>query len=116
MTHLRKNDAGGTPASELFPLKILTRCYIRAVEDFSRRFHLPPDRLGPRQDLAPIRAELFQVSASCLLAGPWRRAWLLCGFFYTKTLRRAWSDCRNSLPEKGHIASRRSSASKKSRN
>ena len=24
-----------------------TRCYIRAVEDFARRFNRPPDRLGP---------------------------------------------------------------------
>ncbi len=27
--------------------KNTTRYYIRAVEDFARRFHRPPDRLGP---------------------------------------------------------------------
>src|SRR6266850_795611 len=34
-------------------------CYIRTVEDFSRRFHLPPDRLGPRH-IREYQAELFQ--------------------------------------------------------
>jgi Phage integrase, N-terminal SAM-like domain len=34
-------------------------CYIRVVEDFSRRFHLSPDRLGPRH-IREYQAELFQ--------------------------------------------------------
>jgi hypothetical protein len=33
--------------------------YIRAVEDFSRRFRLSPDRLGPRH-IREYQAELFQ--------------------------------------------------------
>jgi hypothetical protein len=36
-----------------------TRCYIRTVQDFARRFNLPPDRLGPRQ-IREYQAELFQ--------------------------------------------------------
>jgi integrase/recombinase XerD len=36
-----------------------TRYYIRAVEDFSRRFNRPPDRLGPRH-IREYQAELFQ--------------------------------------------------------
>jgi len=36
-----------------------TRSYIRTVEDFARRFHRPPDRLGPRQ-IREYQAELFQ--------------------------------------------------------
>ena len=36
-----------------------TRYYIRAVEDFSRRFNRPPDRLGLRH-IREYQAELFQ--------------------------------------------------------
>src|SRR5258705_10235531 len=36
-----------------------TRYYIRTVEDFARRFNLPPDRLGPRH-IREYQAELFQ--------------------------------------------------------
>ena len=35
------------------------RYYIRAVENFSRRFNLPPDRLGLRH-IREYQAELFQ--------------------------------------------------------
>ena len=34
-----------------------TRCYIRTVEDFSRRFNCSPDRLGPRH-IREYQAEL----------------------------------------------------------
>ena len=36
-----------------------TRCYIRTVEDFSRRFNRPPDRLALRH-IREYQAELFQ--------------------------------------------------------
>ena len=36
-----------------------TRCYIRTVEDFSRRFNCSPDRLGPRH-IREYQAELFE--------------------------------------------------------
>src|SRR3989475_6650276 len=36
-----------------------TRFYIRTVQDFSRRFNQPPDRLGPRH-IREYQAELFQ--------------------------------------------------------
>jgi hypothetical protein len=36
-----------------------TRYYIRTVEDFSRRFKRPPDRLGLRH-IREYQAELFQ--------------------------------------------------------
>jgi hypothetical protein len=39
--------------------KDTTRFYIRTVEDFSRRFNRPPDRLGP-QHIREYQAELFQ--------------------------------------------------------
>ena len=63
-------------------------CYIRAVEDFSRRFHLSPDRLGLRH-IREYQAELFQKQK---LATPTVRQRLAAlRFFYIKTLKRAWS-------------------------
>jgi integrase/recombinase XerD len=63
-------------------------CYIRAVEEFSRRFHLPPDRLGPRH-IREYQAELFQ---KLKLATPTVRQRLAAlRFFYIKTLKKAWS-------------------------
>jgi integrase/recombinase XerD len=63
-------------------------CYIRAVEEFSRRFHLPPDRLGPRH-IREYQAELFQKQK---LATPTVRQRLAAlRFFYIKTLKKAWS-------------------------
>jgi integrase/recombinase XerD len=63
-------------------------CYIRAVEDFSRRFHLPPDGLGPRH-IREYQAELFQKQK---LATPTVRQRLAAlRFFYIKTLKKAWS-------------------------
>jgi site-specific recombinase XerD len=63
-------------------------CYIRAVEDFSRRFHLSPDRLGPRH-IREYQAELFQKQN---LATPTVRQRLAAlRFFYIKTLKKAWS-------------------------
>ena len=38
-----------------------TRCYIRTVEDFARRFNCSPDRLGPRH-IREYQAELFHVA------------------------------------------------------
>ena len=61
MTHLRnmmleelqrRNYAENTP-----------RSYIRTAEDFARRFHLSPDRLGPRH-IREYQAELFQKRKS----------------------------------------------------
>src|SRR2546425_7927892 len=84
----RRNYAQGT-----------TRCYIRVVEDFARRFHCSPDRLGPRH-IREYQAELFQKrklsSATvtvCLAA---------LRFFYCKTLRRSWSVAETPYPKRDH--------------
>ena len=72
-------------------------CYIRAVEDFSRRFHLPPDRLGPRH-IREYQAELFQKQK---LATPTVRQRLAAlRFFYIKTLKKAWSVEDTPYPRK----------------
>jgi integrase/recombinase XerD len=71
--------------------------YIRTVEDFSRRFHLPPDRLGPRH-IREYQAELFQKQK--LAASTVRQRLAALRFFYTKTLRKAWSIEETPYPKK----------------
>jgi hypothetical protein len=60
------------------------RSYIHAVEDFSRRFDCPPDRLGPRH-IREYQAELFQKRK--LSSGTVVIRLAALRFFYTKTLR-----------------------------
>jgi hypothetical protein len=52
-----------------------TRCYIRTVEDFSRRFKRSPDCLGP-EHIREYQAELFR-SANCRRVQS-RNDWQLC--------------------------------------
>ena len=63
-------------------------CYIRVVEDFSRRFHLPPDHLGPRH-IREYQAELFQKQK--LATSTVRQRLAALRFFYIKTLRKTWN-------------------------
>ena len=74
-----------------------TRCYLRAVEDFSRHFHRSPDRLGPRH-IRAYQAELFQKRKLSPSAVTQRLAALR--FFYTKTLQRTWSTAETPYPKK----------------
>src|SRR5260370_16893680 len=64
------------------------RHYLRAVEDFARRFRCSPDRLGPRQ-IREYQAELFQKRK--LSANSVGQHLAALRFFYIKTLRRSWS-------------------------
>jgi len=74
-----------------------TRFYIRTVEDFAQRFNLPPDRLGP-QHIREYQAELFQKRKLSPNTVAIRLAALR--FFYTKTLRKAWSIAETPYPKK----------------
>jgi site-specific recombinase XerD len=74
-----------------------TRCYIRTVEDFARRFNCSPDRLGPRH-IREYQAELFQKRK--LSPGSVRRDLAALRFFYTKTLKKAWSIAETPYPKK----------------
>src|SRR5579872_2996916 len=76
-----------------------TRCYIRAVEDFARRFHCSPDRLGPRH-IREYQAELFQKRK--LSPGTVAIRLAALRFFYLKTLKRAWSIADTPYPKKIH--------------
>ncbi len=74
-----------------------TRHYIRTVEDFARRFHCPPDRLGPRH-IREYQAELFQKRK--LSPGTVTNRLSALRFFYTKTLKKAWSVAETPYPKK----------------
>jgi integrase/recombinase XerD len=73
-----------------------TRCYIRTVEEFARRFHCPPDRLGPRH-IREFQAELFQKRK--LSPNTVTRHLAALRFFYIKTLKRAWSIAETPYPK-----------------
>jgi integrase/recombinase XerD len=75
------------------------RCYIRTVEDFSRRFNRPPDRLGPRH-IREYQAELFQKRK--LSPGTVTTHLAALRFFYIKTLKKAWSITETPYPKKHH--------------
>ena len=97
MTHLRKRMLEELQRRNYS--ENTTRCYIRTVEDFARRFNLPPDRLGPRQ-IREYQAELFQKRK--LSPGTIATRLAALRFFYTKTLNRAWSTAETPYPKKAH--------------
>jgi integrase/recombinase XerD len=72
-----------------------TRCYIRTIEDFSRRFKRSPDRLGP-EHIREYQAELFKRKLSPSTVTQ-RLAALR--FFYIKTLKKAWSIAETPYPK-----------------
>ncbi|MFZ3278357.1 MAG: site-specific integrase, partial [Candidatus Sulfotelmatobacter sp.] len=74
-----------------------TRSYIRTVEDFARRFHCRPDRLGPRH-ICEYQAELFQKRK--LSPGTVSIRLAALRFFYVKTLRKSWSITETPYPKK----------------
>jgi len=74
-----------------------TRYYIRAVEDFSRRFNRPPDRLGLRH-IREYQAELFQKQK--LSSGSINNRLAALRFFYIKTLKKAWSIAETPYPKR----------------
>ncbi|MGB2663114.1 MAG: site-specific integrase [Candidatus Acidiferrum sp.] len=97
MTHLRK-----LMLEELQRLNYseeTIRSYIHSVEDFSRRFNCPPDRLGTRH-IREYQAELFQKRK--LSSGTVTIRLAALRFFYTKTLRRAWSVADTPYPKRSH--------------
>ena len=86
-----------------------TRCYIRTVEDFARRFNCSPDRLGPRH-IREYQAELFEKRK--LSAGSVAVRLAALRFFTARRSREPGAS--PTLPiRKGPIACQRSSARKK---
>ena len=95
MTHLRKLMLEELQLRHYSEHTI--RYYIRTVEDFARRFNCPPDRLGP-QHIREYQAELFQKWK--LSSGTVAIRLAALRFFYTKTLRRAWSVADTPYPKR----------------
>jgi site-specific recombinase XerD len=83
--------------------EITISSYIRIVEDFSRRFQRPPDRLGPPQ-IREYQAELFKKRK---LAASTVTVYLAAlRFFYTKTLKKGWSAAETPYPKRAeHVPS-----------
>ena len=89
-----------------------TRCYIRTVEDFSRRFKCSPGGLGP-EHIREYQAELFKKRK--LSPGTVTQRLAALRFFYIKTLKKTWNIAETLLVRKQHFTFLRSSAGKKSR-
>ena len=101
MTHLRKMMLEELQRRNYAETTI--RSYIRIVEDFSQRFHRPPDRLDPQQ-IREYQAELFQKRK---LAPSTVTVYLAAlRFFYTKTLKKGWSVAETPYPKRAeHVPS-----------
>ena len=74
-----------------------TRCYIRTVEDFSRRFKCSPDCLGP-EHIREYQAELFKKRK--LSPGTVTQRLAALRFFYIKTLKKTWSIADTPYPKR----------------
>ena len=80
-----------------------TRCYIRTVEDFSRRFNRSPDCLGP-EHIREYQAELFKKRQ--LSPGTVTQRLAALRFLYIKTLKKAWSIADTPYPKRAfHLPS-----------
>ncbi len=101
MTHLRKMMLEELQRRNYSEATI--RCYIRTVEDFSRRFKRSPDRLGP-EHIREYQAELFQKQK--LSPGTVTQRLAALRFFYIKTLKKAWSIAETPYPKRAfHLPS-----------
>ena len=101
MTHLRKMMLEELQRRNYAETTISS--YIRIVEDFSRRFQRPPDRLGP-QHIREYQSELFKKRK---LAASTVTVYLAAlRFFYTKTLKKSWSVAETPYPKRAeHVPS-----------
>ncbi len=101
MTHLRKMMLEELQRRNY--AETTTRHYLRTVEDFARRFNRAPDRLGPRH-IREYQAELFQKRKLSPSSVTQHLAALR--FFYTKTLKKAWSIAETPYPKRAfHLPS-----------
>ena len=71
------------------------RTYIRTVEQFSRYFHCPPDRLGPEH----IRHYQAMLLAEKLSANTVGQRLAALRFFYIRVLKRSWSITETPYPK-----------------
>ena len=72
-------------------------CYIQTIEDFARHFHRPPDQLTP-EHIREYQAYLFRERKLAASSVTQRLAALR--FFYTQTIKKAWSVADTPYPKK----------------
>ena len=96
MTHLRKMMLEELQRRNYSETTI--RCYIRTVEDFSRRFNRSPGPLGPSAH-SRIPSRTFSKTEIVTEHGC-GNTWRLLRFFYIKTLKKAWSVAETPYPKR----------------
>src|ERR1700745_4124530 len=95
MTHLRKMMLEELERRNYAQTTI--ECYIQAIEDFARHFHRPPDQLTP-EHVREYQAYLFRERKLAASTVTQRLAALR--FFYTQTIKKAWSVADTPYPKK----------------
>jgi integrase/recombinase XerD len=95
MTHLRKMMLEELERRNYAQTTI--DCYIQTVEDFARYFRRPPDQLTP-EHIREYQAYLFRERKLAASTVTQRLAALR--FFYTRTIRKAWSVADTPYPKK----------------
>ncbi|MGA8437657.1 MAG: site-specific integrase [Candidatus Sulfotelmatobacter sp.] len=95
MTHLRKMMLEELERRNYAQTTI--DCYIQTVEDFARHFRRPPDQLTP-EHIREYQAYLFRERKLAASTVTQRLAALR--FFYTRTIRKAWSAAETPYPKK----------------
>src|SRR5216683_1581099 len=95
MTHLRKMMLEELERRNYAQTTISS--YIRTIEDFARYFRRPPDQLTP-EHIREYQAYLFREKKLAASTVTQRLAALR--FFYTRTIKKAWSVADTPYPKK----------------
>jgi integrase/recombinase XerD len=95
MTHLRKMMLEELERRNYAQTTI--NCYIQTVEDFARYLRRPPDQLAP-EHIREYQAYLFRERKLAASTVTQRLAALR--FFYTQTIKKAWSVADTPYPKK----------------
>src|SRR5208337_3897861 len=95
MTHLRKMMLEELERRNYAQTTI--DCYIQTIEDFARYFRRPPDQLAP-EHIREYQAYLFRERKLAASTVTQRLAALR--FFYTRTIKKAWSVADTPYPKK----------------
>jgi site-specific recombinase XerD len=95
MTHLRKMMLEELERRNYAQTTISS--YIRTIEDFARYFRRPPDQLTP-EHIREYQAYLFRERKLAASTVTQRLAALR--FFYTRTIKKAWSVADTPYPKK----------------
>jgi site-specific recombinase XerD len=95
MTHLRKMMLEELERRNY--AQTTTQLYLQTIEDFARHFHRPPDQLGP-EHIREYQAYLFRERKLAAPTVAQRLAALR--FFFTQTIKKAWSVAETPNPKR----------------